>query len=101
MRARTGAILLTATERRYELLAGFARCLVDDRAVCKLRHPLRDLLAQRIFGLACGQPDANDATASPTIPSTSCSLGRDTITREALASQPPIDRRRVEVQEGD
>jgi hypothetical protein len=38
-----------------------ARCLVDDRQSGKVRHTLSDVLAQRIFGLACGHPDANDA----------------------------------------
>ena len=56
-----GAILLKAAEARYGLIDGFARCLVDDRQPGKVRHALEDLLAQRIFGLACGYPDANDA----------------------------------------
>jgi len=38
-----------------------ARCLVDDRQSGKVRHTLSDVLAQRIFGLACGHPYANDA----------------------------------------
>ena len=56
-----GAILLKAAEARYGLIDGFARCLVDARQPGKVRHTLADLLAQRIFGLACGYPDANDA----------------------------------------
>ena len=56
-----GAILLKAAEARYGVIDGFARCLVDERQPGKIRHPLRDLLAQRIFGSVCGHPDANDA----------------------------------------
>lgn len=57
-----GAVLLKAAEARSGLIDGFARCLVDDRQSGKVRHTLTDMLAQRIFGLACGYPDANDAS---------------------------------------
>ena len=56
-----GAVLLKAADARYGLIEGLARCLVDNRQPGKVRHALEDLLAQRIFGLACGHPDANDA----------------------------------------
>ena len=87
-----GAVLLTAAERRYGLIDGFARCLVDDRQPGKIRHTLRDLLAQRIFGLACGYPDANDADRLADDPIQKLLLGRDPIVGEALASQPTISR---------
>jgi hypothetical protein len=54
-----GAIVLKAAEARYGLIDGFARCLVDGRQPGKVRHTLADLLAQRIYGLACGHPDVN------------------------------------------
>ena len=56
-----GAVLLKAAERVYGLVAGFARCLVDRRELGKIRHTLTELLGQRIFGIACGHPDGNDA----------------------------------------
>ena len=56
-----GAVLLQAAEMQYGVIEGFARCLVDDRQPGKVRHALGDLLGQRIFGIACGHPDANDA----------------------------------------
>jgi hypothetical protein len=87
-----GAILLKAAERRYGLIDGFARCVVDDRAPGKVRHSLRDLLAQRIFGLACGYPDANDADRLAEDPIQKLLLGRDPITGDSLASQPTISR---------
>ena len=64
MRATTtgGAVLLKAAERQYGLIDGFAECLVDDRQPGKVRHTLADLLGQRIFGIACGHPDGNDAS---------------------------------------
>lgn len=87
-----GAILLTAAERRYDLIDDFARCLVDDRVQGKVRHTLRDLLAQRIFGLACGYPDANDADRLADDPIHKLLLGRDPVVGDPLASQPTISR---------
>jgi Transposase DDE domain group 1 len=87
-----GAILLKAAEGRYGLIDGFARCCVDDRQSGKVRHTLEDLLAQRIYGLACGHPDANDADRLADDPIHKLLLGRDPIDGDALASQPTISR---------
>jgi hypothetical protein len=87
-----GAVLLKAAEARCGLIDGFARCLVDDRQPQKVRHTLKDLLAQRIFGLACGHPDANDAEALADDPIHKLLLGRDPIAGDPLASQPTISR---------
>ena len=87
-----GAIVLKAAEARYGLIDGFARCLVDDREPGKVRHPLKDLLAQRIYGLACGHPDANDAARLAADPIHKLLLGRDPIDGDSLASQPTISR---------
>ena len=87
-----GAILLKAAEARYGLIDGFARCLVEDRQPGKVRHTLEDLLAQRIFGLACGHPDANDADRLADDPIHKLLLGRDPIDGDPLASQPTLSR---------
>ena len=87
-----GAILLKAAEARYGVIDGFARCLLDARQPGKVRHTLADLLAQRIFGLACGYPDANDADRLADDPIHKLLLGRDPIDGDALASQPTISR---------
>ena len=96
-----GAVLLKAAERRYGLIDGFARCLVDARQPAKVRHTLADLLAQRIFGLACGHADANDADRLAEDPIHKLLLGRDPIAGDPLASQPTISRfeNRVGVQD--
>jgi hypothetical protein len=46
-----GAILLKADERRYGLLGGLAGCLRDQRQAGKVDHPLKELLAQRVFSI--------------------------------------------------
>ena len=87
-----GAILLKAADARYGLIDGFARCLVEDRQRGKVRHALEDLLAQRIFGLACGYPDANDADRLADDPIHKLLLGRDPLDGAPLASQPTLSR---------
>ena len=57
----SGAILLKAAERTYGLVKALAGCLFDTRAPDKIRHTLAELFGQRIFGIACGHPDCNDA----------------------------------------
>ena len=87
-----GAILLPATDRRYGLIDGVAAALGDDRQPAKIRHTLRDLLAQRIFGLACGHADANDADRLADDPIHKLLVGRDPIAGAPLGSQPTISR---------
>ena len=67
-----GAILLRAAVQRLQLTTRLSRCLTDARDPDRVTHALSDFVAQRVFGIACGYPDANEATASPTIRSRSC-----------------------------
>ena len=87
-----GAVLLKAAERVYGLIKGFARCLADKRAPAKIRHTLADLIGQRVFGIACGHPDGNDADHLADDPIHKLLLERDPVTGAPLASQPTISR---------
>ena len=87
-----GAVLLKAAERVYGLVKAFARCLVDKRAPEKIRHTLEDLVGQRVFGIACGHPDGNDADHLADDPIHKLLLGRDPVAGGRLASQPTISR---------
>jgi len=55
-----GALLLRETDRKIGLLAGVVECFRDHRAPERIEHELRELLAQRIYGLALGYEDLND-----------------------------------------
>jgi Transposase DDE domain group 1 len=55
-----GALLLREADRRLGLIAALDRALPDPRDPLRIVHPQRALLAQRIFGLACGYEDLND-----------------------------------------
>lgn len=56
-----GVVLLKAVDDRLRVTDHLAACLIDRRDPEKIRHSMRDLLRQRIFGLACGYEDGNDA----------------------------------------
>jgi Transposase DDE domain group 1 len=87
-----GAILLKAAERRYGLIGGLAGCLEDKRQAGKIGHSLRALLAQRVFSIACGYPDANDSARLGADPIHKMLLDRDPVTGLDLASQPTLSR---------
>ena len=87
-----GAILLKAADRQYGLTACLASCLRDERQPGKIDHSLEELLAQRVFAIACGYPDANDAARLATDPIHKLLLDRDPIAGTDLASQPTLSR---------
>ena len=87
-----GAILLKAAERQYGLTACLASCLQDERQPGKIDHSLEELLAQRVFSIACGYPDANDAARLTADPIHKLLLDRDPIAGTDLASQPTLSR---------
>ncbi len=55
-----GALLLREVDRRIGLTRALAECIADPRDPAKIRHHLRTMLAQRIFGIALGYEDLND-----------------------------------------
>lgn len=87
-----GAVLLKAADRRLGLIARLATALVDGRQAGKVRHAVADLLAQRIYGLALGYEDANDAARLADDPIHKLLLERDPVRGAALASQPTLSR---------
>ena len=55
-----GALLLRQADRQIGLLDALDRVIPDPRNPEVIVHPQRALLAQRIFGIACGYEDLND-----------------------------------------
>ena len=55
-----GAMLLREADRRIGLIDAIDRVIPDPRNPDLILHPQRALLAQRIFGIACGYEDLND-----------------------------------------
>ncbi|MFC4876672.1 IS1380 family transposase [Microbulbifer halophilus] len=56
-----GAHLLRLVDRRLGLTSQLAKRLPDDRVAGRCQHSLRDMLRQRIYGLALGYEDLNDS----------------------------------------
>jgi hypothetical protein len=87
-----GAVLLKAIDTQWGLTQRLAGCLEDPRQPGKVQHQGVELLRQRIFGLACGYADCNDAARLADDPIHKLLVGRDPIAGPALASQPTLSR---------
>jgi len=66
--------------------------LFDSRQAAKVDHSLHDLLAQRVYSVACGYPDANDSARLAADPIHKMLLDRDPVKGLDLASQATLSR---------
>ncbi len=96
-----GAVLLKACDERLSLSAAMAACLHDDRQQAKVEHSYQEIFQQRMFGIACGYADGNDAARIADDPVFKLLAGRDPVTGSALASQPTLSRFENAVRSGD
>ncbi|MBV6416817.1 MAG: hypothetical protein CMLOHMNK_01432 [Steroidobacteraceae bacterium] len=87
-----GAILLQACDRRVGLTEALIGGIEDRRQCGKIRHAIGDLLRQRLYAIACGYPDGNDASRLAADPIQKLLGGRDPVGDEELASQPTLSR---------
>lgn len=87
-----GAVLLKAIDIRLGLTERLAGCLRDRRDPSKVSHEIQELVAQRVFAIACGYPDANDAARLGEDPVHKMVVGRDPVDGATLASQPTLSR---------
>ena len=55
-----GGLLLRETDQRLNLLPRLAECFLDGRSPLLVKHPVAQLVAQRVYGLALGYEDVND-----------------------------------------
>ena len=96
-----GAVLLKACDERLGLSAAMASCLRDDRQQSKVAHSYQEIFQQRMFGIACGYADGNDAARIANDPVFKLLSGRDPVTGLALASQPTLSRFENAVSSGE
>lgn len=87
-----GAVLLKACDERLGLSAAMASCLRDDRQQTKVAHSYQEIFQQRMFGIACGYADGNDAARIANDPVFKFLADRDPVSGSALASQPTLSR---------
>lgn len=87
-----GTVLLAARDRKLGLITHLADALVDKRQPWKVDHAFVDQMRQRVFGIAVGCPDGNDAALLREDPMMKLACDRDPLKGEALASQPTLSR---------
>jgi len=87
-----GALLLKALDDRLGVTARLADSLTDPRQPGKVEHELIELVRQRVYGIACGYADCNDAARLAEDPVHKLLLERDPLAGRALASQPTLSR---------
>jgi hypothetical protein len=58
--SHAGGLLLREVDRRIGLLNRLSECFLDGREQTRVRHSVREMIAQRIYGLALGYEDLND-----------------------------------------
>lgn len=86
-----GALLLKAMDEQLGLTSGLASVLRDPRQPGKVTHSLLDLLRQRVYAIAAGYPDGNDADVLRNDPIQKL-LVEQNPTCAPLSSQPTLSR---------
>jgi Transposase DDE domain group 1 len=87
-----GLVLLRGIDTQLGVTRRLAECLDDPRQLGKVRHQGLELIRQRVFGLACGYADCNDAARVADDVIHKLVVGRDPIAGPPLASQPTLSR---------
>jgi hypothetical protein len=86
-----GVLLLRETDKRISLLARLSECFLDGRAQWMVRHPIRDMVSQRVYGLALGYDDINDHEQLRKDPLFHVLAGRETLD-QPLAGKSTLNR---------
>jgi len=87
-----GLMLVAEVDRVLGLTARMAALVGDSRQAGKVRHSVHDLLRQRIYQIAAGYEDCNDADRLRGDPVLKVAAGRLPETDADLASQPTLSR---------
>ena len=58
--SHAGGLLLREVDRRIGLLNRLSECFRDSGSQSRVRHSVREMVAQRVYGLALGYEDLND-----------------------------------------
>ena len=87
-----GGLLLKGIDERLDLSEKLASCLRDGREPGKVRHEIQELFRQRMFAIALGHPDCNDARELAHDPIHKILVGRTPISGDPLASQSTLSR---------
>jgi hypothetical protein len=93
MSADAGVLLLRQAEEAMQISQGLAKCLTDNREPGKIKHPLVELIRQRVYQIAAGYEDVNDSNRLRHDPIFKIVCERiPRLGEELLASQPTLSR---------
>jgi hypothetical protein len=87
-----GALLLRQTDQRLNLLPRLAACFEDQRSAWLISHSVRELVSQRVYGLALGYEDLNDHDQLREDPLLAVLSGKRRVGEEALAGKSTLNR---------
>lgn len=87
-----GLLLLRKADDRLGLTELVSRCLHDKRRPDLVKHPIQGLFRQRLFGIATGYEDCNDATSLRRDPIHMLGNDQKPFSENYLASQPTLSR---------
>ena len=88
-----GPLLLQGVDRQTGLSKRLAGAIRDSRHASYVEHSMPDLLTQRIYQIACGYEDGNDANTLRHDPMFKLGVGRPPLDEDnALASAPTLLR---------
>jgi hypothetical protein len=87
-----GLVLLRQVDEQLGLCAKLAPMLVDRRDPRLVEHPRLEQLRQRVFQIAMGYEDQNDATSLRHDPAWKVACDRNVDEADALSSQPSLSR---------
>jgi hypothetical protein len=92
MTSDAGALLLRQTDQRLHLLPRLAACFEDHRNPWLISHSVRELVSQRVYGLALGYEDLNDHDQLREDPLLAVLSGKRRVGEEALAGKSTLNR---------
>ena len=87
-----GALFLRVVERGIGVIRRLVNAVRDRRHASYIDHTLKDLISQRVYQIACGYEDANDANTLRGDPCFKTVCERLPISGPDLASQPTLTR---------
>jgi len=87
-----GTLLLRDIDNRHNITKSLANVLHDPRRPDRIRHGIETMLKQRLFSIALGYEDTNDAAFLRSDPAVKIAAGRLPSSSPDLASQPTLCR---------
>jgi Transposase DDE domain group 1 len=101
-----GSLLLKETDTKMNLLTRLGQCFTDRRSPLLIEHTLKQMLRQRVYGLALGYEDLNDhdllrrdpllgVMAGKAEPGTDLLAGKSTLNRLELGTGTPSRYKKI------